>query len=401
MTESQHDQPRTTKKLRTNSEFNGRSQSDVIKLSYVEFYSGIGGWTMALEDAIANVPGINYELHRLAALDHSDLCTNVFQHNFGTDPKSFSIEKLTLKQLEDWNATIWAMSPPCQPHTRQHANQEADLQDPRSASFLHLLELIESMKEESLPRLLFLENVVGFESSKSFQQWIDALEKKNYQICSFHLNPTQVGLPNDRPRYFCVAVHACKTLPEGCSSPLENLSTYWKAEPNDVLKGIPELGVPLEVAEPHLPCISTFLDNTVDQTALQVPSEVSRGNAAWCFDTVTPKSRRSACFTRSYGRFIRGTGSVLYQDDSRDIHLIPPEEREFDPNWAKDMDLTKLRYFSGLEMARLMGFSSSFSFPSNCTYRQQWKLVGNSLNVRVASKVVELGLRMMTMPKET
>jgi tRNA (cytosine38-C5)-methyltransferase len=145
---------RASKKLKVGVE-TMESSSSTEEIPYVEFYSGVGGWTMALEQALARIPGkknkSSNKLRRIAAFDNSDLCTRVFQHNFGSDKKTFNIERLTLKQVEDWQAKIWAMSPPCQPHTRQHANQAEDINDPRSASFLHLCDLLETMKSSSLP----------------------------------------------------------------------------------------------------------------------------------------------------------------------------------------------------------------------------------------------------------
>ena len=35
-------------------------------------------------------------------------------------------------------------------------------------------------------------------------------------------------------------------------------------------------------------------------------------DAAWCFDIVEGRHARTACFTRSYSRFVRGTGSILF-----------------------------------------------------------------------------------------
>jgi tRNA (cytosine38-C5)-methyltransferase len=77
--------------------------------------------------------------------------------------KPVSIESLTKEQLEEKNAFVWMMSPPCQPHTRQHENQNEDMQDPRSKSFLHLCQMISLMDANTLPRIIMLENVVGFE----------------------------------------------------------------------------------------------------------------------------------------------------------------------------------------------------------------------------------------------
>lgn len=182
--------------------------------------------------------------------------------------------------------------------------------------------------------------------------------------------------------------------------------------------------------------------------SLRVPPKLLQKTASWCFDIVTPSDCRSSCFTHSYGRFIRGTGSTLYMipfsSDKKDkdtnttinnnnntnnsvklFELQEPSQRQFDKDWNDGLDLeNQLRFFSGTELARLMGFpvpnkffplpSSStetgdateaqesndkqhgncFEFPPDATPQQQWKLLGNSLNVHVASKIVELGLIM-------
>jgi tRNA (cytosine38-C5)-methyltransferase len=76
---------------------------------------------------------------------------------------------------------------------------------------------------------------------------------------------------------------------------------------------------------------------------------------------------------------------------------VPPEERQFNSAWKDGLNLHRnLRYFSGTEVARLMGFHlASFSFPKDISFKQQWKLLGNSLNVQVAASVSELGLRLI------
>jgi tRNA (cytosine38-C5)-methyltransferase len=388
---------RAAKKLKI-----GGEPMESLEIPYVEFYSGVGGWTMALEQALARIPGKNTnKLRRIAAFDNSDLCTRVFEHNFGSDKKAFNIERLTLKQVEDWQATIWAMSPPCQPHTRQHSNQEEDLNDPRSASFLHLCDLLEEMKSSSLPSVLFLENVVGFESSNSFRRWQQVLNARDYSAGHFQLTPTQVGLPNDRPRHFCVAVHSSKLVEKD-----PTLLSYLKRQdgpsadqPVKINTAFPEMSIVSSddddnnnAESDNLPTIATFLDDKSNES-LRVPEKIVSKNAAWCFDILTPASRRSACFTSSYGKFIKGTGSVLYEGPDVKFELVAPEDREFEGDWAASIDTSKLRYFSGMEMARLMGYSESFSFPADMPVKQQWRLIGNSLNVRLASRIVEFGLR--------
>ena len=180
------------------------AEKDSKTLSYLEFYSGVGGWTMAIEEACQNI-GWNTlpPLKRLGSFDHSDVCNNVLHYNFPesdsngnsdslnesvetgginreksrkrkngskSDPRKIvAIEKLTKSYLEEKKAWIWSMSPPCQPHTRQHANQEEDMNDPRSKSFLHLCQMLREMDFSTLPRCILLENVIGFENV-SFDQ---------------------------------------------------------------------------------------------------------------------------------------------------------------------------------------------------------------------------------------
>ena len=303
----------------------------------------------------------------------------------------------------------------------------------------------------------------------------------------FHISPVQVGIPNDRPRYYCAAVRRnekhVQFLTESSyyhdliaklsayislesTNPISNNVTTQSKEKNTqkeknenesdtpifkIHTSIPEIGVGEDKTEAaSLPSISTFLDddlktpdspsfNVQKLDSLRIPAKILDSNSSWCFDIVTPQNSRSSCFTHSYGRFVRGTGSVLYVTNNPEydvtmggkrsaehrLVLKPPEEREFDKDWAKGLNLEKkLRYFSGSEVARLMGFpivdnhiqqrspkdspniqestqsidktetaeKVSFTFPSSISLKQQWKLLGNSLNVCVASKIAEIGL---------
>uniref|UniRef100_A0AAQ4RJB6 tRNA (cytosine(38)-C(5))-methyltransferase n=1 Tax=Gasterosteus aculeatus aculeatus TaxID=481459 RepID=A0AAQ4RJB6_GASAC len=50
----------------------------------------------------------------------------------------------------------------------------------------------------------------------------------------------------------------------------------------------------------------------------------------------------------------------------------------------------KLRYFSPREVANLMGFPQSFSFPQQISTKQQYRVLGNSLNVVVVARLLRL-----------
>ena len=517
----------------------GRS---IVSFKYVEFYSGIGGWRLALEQAfgqlaknhtsIKNDP-LALKLECIAALDHSDLCNQVYQHNFDLEDKNETngdtaaaptlsrneersrkkqkrwkqrskrirtpckIESLTCEQMEqsEWRADAWCMSPPCQPHTRQHDHQASERDDPRSKSLAHLCTLLSTMSSHALPTIIALENVVKFETSHSCQTLLTILKNRQYRVAEFHLTPTQVGLPNDRPRYFCLAIRvsidqidsldgsdlrnesrpifnplhrteqAQQLLDKYFSSDFTSTTEMpWTLNQRKLHTSVVEVGILPEQEAPEPPPIQDFLDPSSTHTNrgisedLQIPSKVLDRTAAWCFDIVTPTCRRSSCFTSSYGKFVRGTGSILYlprigtdnnnnkakQEIAPDARpslcgkgdvlsscsahagpprLVAPHERVFDNNeWLSHLEAPdqELRYFTGIELARLFGFldprmetvdfkdsscdqdssmsttapsvSPHFTFPSTCTMKQQWKLMGNSLNARLASRLLRFGL---------
>lgn len=106
---------RQKKRPRTESDTRSDDEND---LSYLEFYSGVGGWTMAFEEALGRLENQDIppmKPKRVTAMDHSDLCNRVFEHNFGGDRKLMQkqIERLTKKQVEKWKSKFWFMSPPC------------------------------------------------------------------------------------------------------------------------------------------------------------------------------------------------------------------------------------------------------------------------------------------------
>lgn len=162
-----------------------------------EFYSGIGGWCSALK-----LSGVSHEV--VGAFDINNVANDTYNHNYKSKASSKSIETFTVKFLNKLNASIWVMSPPCQPYTRNNETETRDNNDPRSKSFLKLIQLIKEMS--SPPKYIALENVVGFEESYCCDNFIETLRSLNYTLIQFHLTPTQFGLPNDRPRYYCIAV---------------------------------------------------------------------------------------------------------------------------------------------------------------------------------------------------
>lgn len=49
----------------------------------------------------------------------------------------------------------------------------------------------------------------------------------------------------------------------------------------------------------------------------------------------------------------------------------------------------KLRYFTEYEISSIMGFPKEFSFPPNITLKQRYKVLGNSINVKVVAELIK------------
>ena len=107
------------------------------------------------------------------------------------------------------------------------------------------------------------------------------------------------------------------------------------------------------------------------------------------FDIKIPQSRTTNCFTKSYGRFVEGSGSVLETSSVE----VQADLQYSDEEIVKELKKRKLRYFSPREMLNLHGFPKDFVFPNEITTQQAYKLIGNSLNVKVVHELLSYQLR--------
>lgn len=93
-------------------------------------------------------------------------------------------------------------------------------------------------------------------------------------------------------------------------------------------------------------------------------------------DIVYPDSKRCCCFTKSYYRYVKGTGSLL---------ATVQRERKGKTSSLKEQCL---RYFTPREVANLHSFPDDFNFPEHISLRQRYALLGNSLSVAVVSPLL-------------
>ncbi|XP_071341640.1 tRNA (cytosine(38)-C(5))-methyltransferase isoform X2 [Trachinotus anak] len=304
------------------------------------------------------------------------------------------------------------MSPPCQPFTR--IGLQGDISDPRTKSFLYILDLLPRLRR--LPRYILLENVKGFESSTARELLVKTLLECGYTFQEFMISPTSVGIPNSRLRYFLIAKIATENFSIQISDVFPHLAEGDSSEQPTVLSPTcpgtcqPEEEVQggqvlykLETATDaqrkmsqnnnlSIRQIQDFLEPQMEvnmEHYLLPPKTLLR--YALLLDIVQPTCRRSVCFTKGYGRYVEGTGSVLQCcTETKMESVFTGLDQYSEEEKVQRLLKLKLRYFTPREVANLMGFPQSFSFPEEISTKQRFKVLGNSLNVVVVARLLQL-----------
>ncbi|XP_051910892.1 tRNA (cytosine(38)-C(5))-methyltransferase [Hippocampus zosterae] len=376
-------------------------------LRVLELYSGIGGMHYSLKQS-----GIS--AHVVAAIDINTTANQVYRHNFPDTPLwNRTIEGISLDDFNNLHFDMILMSPPCQPFTR--VGLQRGLDDPRTKSFLYILNLLPRLSQ--LPRYILLENVKGFETSSARQSLVEMLTTCGYTFQEVMVSPTRFGIPNSRLRYYLMAKISTESISSkskdsqisllpaetespvepSLSSPLQPVScrtkeeemkdgVFYKLETRTDAQRKMTQNQDLSVSR-----IEDFLEarHNVDMDQYLVPSEVLL-RYALILDIVKPSCRRSICFTKGYGRYVEGTGSVLQCCLETEIESVFKNLDQFsEEEKLQQLQRLKLRYFTPREVANIMGFPKSFSFPEQIPTKQRYRLLGNSLNVVVVARLLQ------------
>jgi tRNA (cytosine38-C5)-methyltransferase len=106
-------------------------------------------------------------------------------------------------------------------------------------------------------------------------------------------------------------------------------------------------------------------------------------------DVCTSDSFNSMCFTKSYSKYLEGTGSVYYEKTRAEFNE-KIQEIESNGMDIKLKEALNLRFFSPDEAARLMCFPSEFKFPDTLARTTAYKLIGNSICIKVVSELIKI-----------
>ncbi|UJR30777.1 hypothetical protein I4U23_018297 [Adineta vaga] len=344
-------------------------------LRVLELFSGMGGMHSALD-----LIEIEYEI--IAAIDINPTANLMYSSNFPQVPIiNRSIETISIKQWEKWHADLWTMSPPCQPFTRQ--GKQEDLNDRRTDGFVYLMKNILS-KLESKPKYILLENVFGFQDSDAHRLLLETLQLNNYSYEQYLLSPIQFGIPNSRLRYYLIAkqqenpidthssiIHTQisnferlltklhEQFPSKDISSHDETSRHRNDQITDQCSHSSEI-----LIDPNQSMIINDFILSDENAEFELDDKQLKRGLNVC-DIITCYAKRSFCFTKSYGKYFEGTGSLFRTQNDH------------------------IRYFTPKEIANLHCFPSTYNFPESITTRQAYSLLGNSLNVFVIGVLFE------------
>jgi len=329
------------------------------------------------------------------------------------------------QKLEEHAKILWTMSPPCQPFTLNGNRKDSD--DDRSKSFLYLME---NLFPTVLPDYIFVENVKNFEISKTRQHLVSQLDGYGYAFEEFLLCPTQLGLVNQRVRYYLIGKRVREQTPQNISE-IKDMPLHLNTQvPHQVLRtssingndlNRPLIDYNLAYSKERLSQISNrgFQINMVDLydiNSILLTSEEEEIHKkdfiyindkqltkikGYRYDLIfksdppkDPLKTVYSCITKSYGQpqFLRGTGPLvllLNEELSRNRVTYQELYNRIDFEQPETMtNMGKIRFLHPIEVARLMTFVPWLYCPKTLSIKQQYKLMGNSINVITVSNML-------------
>ncbi|RKO83306.1 S-adenosyl-L-methionine-dependent methyltransferase, partial [Blyttiomyces helicus] len=307
-----------------------------------------------------------------------------YRRNFETDSIQMAIERITPKFLAPLAANAWFMSPPCQPYTR--TGKMLDEKDARAKGLIHLIGLLGRMP--SPPTYIFLENVLNFEKSRSRDLLIRQLTRLGYDFTEWLLTPLQFGIPNDRVRYFLTARRRAPS-PSGEVSPPE-----WVSPPLDLRRDWP-----WSAQYGSIPPVGDYLEPEVDADAFRVPDTFVKKRRGFSETVLAkPTDTRTSCFTKAYGHHGLGAGAFV-QTRGFDVSYVGCFKRMQSPEFFTPTEIARLHAFpiDGASPTPPPARPSAparhaFAFPDTLSTVQRWRVLGNSMNVKVVGELMRCAL---------
>ncbi|XZM28188.1 DNA cytosine methyltransferase [Clostridium perfringens] len=313
------------------------------QLKFIDLFSGIGGFRVALENIGAKCV-FSSEIDKWAA--------EVYNTNFKEQPKG-DITKIKSEEIPNHN--ILCAGFPCQPFSI--GGLRKGFEDTRGTLFFDVARIL----SDKQPQAFLLENVKGIVShddGKTLKTIMDTLDEIGY-ICDYRvMNALDYGVPQNRERWYCVGFK--KNMNIGFNEEFDIQFKFpEKRELELFIEDIIENNVEgHNITEKASENIDLFLNNfknksTYNKDRYIIANEIRPSRCSFRNNGVFP------CFTAKMG-----TGG-------NNVPVI----------------VEKRRKVTVRECLKVMGFPDSFIMKEN--YNQSYKQIGNSVVVSIISMLAE------------
>lgn len=135
--------------------------------------------------------------------------------------------------------------------------------------------------------------------------------------------------------------------------------------------------------------LESILEDDVSEEFLVPDKKLKCGKV---LDICFRDSKRSNCFTKAYTHYVEGMGSVFTDASPNAVKMCYEKANSCEIGsdlFIEAFKELKLRYFTPREVSMLMAFPKDYSFPTNITRKQCYRLLGNSVNVKVISELLK------------
>lgn len=146
--------------------------------------------------------------------------------------------------------------------------------------------------------------------------------------------------------------------------------------------------LPKDYDEPF--ALSEIIEDNVSDKYLIPDKLLKRANI---FDICYKDSRRSCCFTKAYTHYVEGTGSVFTNESLETVEKYYKQANTHEmgsTEFVRALKELRLRFFTPKEVSLLMAFPTDYEFPKNISTKQCYRLLGNSVNVKVISELLKI-----------
>ncbi len=166
------------------------------QLTFIDFFSGIGGFRLGLEKAGMKCVGF---------CEKDKFAVKSYRAMYDTEGEWYGEDITEIRSEDIPRADIWTAGSPCQ--NVSITGRRAGIHGDRSSLFFKFTELLKGKAEEDKPEWIILENVRGLLSSNKgwdFLEYLAEMDECGYDLQWQIFNSADYGVPQHRERVYTV-----------------------------------------------------------------------------------------------------------------------------------------------------------------------------------------------------